>query len=492
MVGRRRHPVGRVSDLTMATGIVAALQERLEPAAVVTEQTDVVPFVMDWWGRTRGDALCVVLPRSTEDVATTLALCHENAVPIYPQGGNTSVCLGAIPPERSGGIVLNLKRMDVVLDVNPSGNVMTVQAGCLLANVQAAARDADRLFPLSLGAEGSCQIGGNVATNAGGTGVLRYGNMRDLVLGLEVVLPDGRIWNGLRTLRKDNTGYDLKNLFIGAEGTLGVITAAVLKLFPRQPNVITALIALPEIAGAIAVGAELGAAFPSELTALELLSSSQLRLVARHISGVVGPLNLESPWFLLIEIASVMPCEVLGERLTDHLGTMSGAALVTDAVIATNERQQTALWHIRHSVTEANRTEGMGLSHDIAVPVFAVPSFLHAAGDAVGRMFPTAEIVVVGHLGDGNLHYNVMFSHAAWARVPDQAMTKREVNRILYDLAAAHRGTFSAEHGIGALHVQEMARYKDSVELDLMRGFKRQLDPRNIMNPHRVLPLSLA
>jgi FAD/FMN-containing dehydrogenase len=468
--------------------IVAALQERLGSGDVFVDGPDVAPFMVDWWGRAAGDALCVVLPRGTGDVAKTVALCHDHSVPIYPQGGNTSVCFGAVPPARSGGIVLSLARMDAVLDVNPRDSAMTVQAGCLLAKAQAAALEVDRLFPLSLGAEGSCQIGGNIATNAGGTGVLRYGNMRDLVLGLEVVLPDGRIWNGLRTLRKDNSGYDLKNLFIGAEGTLGIITAAALKLFPIQPNVVSALIALPEIDGAVTVGTDLGTAFPGELTALELFSASQLRLVARHIANAACPLALDSPWFLLVDIASATSCKVLSERLVDRLAGATDAGLVADAVVAANERQRAALWHIRHSVTEANKTAGMGLSHDIAVPVFAVPSFVCLAGDAIGRAFPTAEIVIVGHLGDGNLHYNVMFGHDAWARVTDQARTRLEVSRILYDLAAQHRGTFSAEHGIGALHLEEMARYKDPVELDLMRTIKRRFDPRNIMNPFRVLP----
>lgn len=470
------------------SGFLAGLAAIVGPRGVVSGRGDMTAFVEDWWGRERGEARCVVLPATTAEVSAVVALCRGHRVPIFPQGGNTSVCYGAIPDVGGGGIVLSLSRMNAILAIDARDNAVTVQAGCILARLQEAALAADRFFPLSLGAEGSCQIGGTIATNAGGTGVLRYGNMRDLVLGLEVVLPDGRIWNGLRTLRKNNTGYDLKNLFVGSEGTLGIVTAASLKLFPRQPHVTTALLAVRTVEDAVTVGLDLGAAFPGELTALELISASEMRLVAQHIPGLACPLPLRTDWFLLVDIASVTEAGPIGDRLGERLAGAMEDGSVADVAMATSEGQRAALWRIRHSVTETHKRHGVGLSHDVAVPIAAVPSFVRTAGEMVARDFPESEIAVVGHLGDGNLHYNVMYTHEAWARLPDQAGLRRAVNHAVYDLAAAHRGTFSAEHGIGALHVAEMARYKDPVELDLMRGFKRQLDPLNLFNPGRVLP----
>ncbi len=468
--------------------LVAAVQGVVGPKGVLLAEGDMQPFVEDWWGRVRGDALCVVLPASVEEVSAVVALCARCGVPVYPQGGNTSVCAGSIPPARSGGIVLGLSRMAAILDVNARDSSITVQAGCILAKVQEAAHAVGRIFPLSLGAEGSCQVGGNIATNAGGTGVLRYGNMRDLVLGLQVVLPDGRVWNGLRSLRKNNSGYDLRNLFIGAEGTLGIVTAATLKLFPAQPHTVTALFALGTAAACVELGALLGAAFPSELTALELLSASQVRLVLAHVPGNACPVSPDAPWFVLIDLASTTEPDAMAERLAQHVAAGIEDGTIIDAVTAANEAQRAALWRLRHSVTDANKKEGMGFSHDVAVPVFSVADFIATTGQAVARAFPEAEIVVVGHLGDGNLHYNVMFQHAVWAQMPDQAGTRHAVNRLVYDQAAAFHGTFSAEHGIGALHLAEMARYKDPIELALMQGLKRQLDPANLMNPGRVLP----
>ena len=469
-------------------GLVAELREVVGAKGVLAAESDVAPFYEDWWGRVRGDALCVVLPASTEEVSRVVAACAAGGVPVYPQGGNTSVCTGSIPPRNSGGIVLSLSRMGAVLDVNARDNAITVQAGCVLAKVQEAAAAVGRVFPLSLGAEGSCQIGGNIATNAGGTGVLRYGNMRDLVLGIEVVLPDGRIWNGLRSLRKNNSGYDLRNLFVGAEGTLGIVTAATLKLFPAQPHTTTAIFALATVEDAIDIGLALGSAFPSALTALELLSASQVRLVLEHVPGNVSPVPAKTPWFLLVDLASASEADGMADRLGEAVAPMMEDGRIVDGVIAASGAQRDALWRLRHSVTEANKKEGMGFSHDIAVPIFSVADFVESTGRAVAAAFPEAEIVVVGHLGDGNLHYNVMFRHDVWARTADQAATKHAVNHLVYDAAAAFRGTFSAEHGVGALHLPEMARYKDPVELDLMRGLKRYLDPGNIMNPGRVLP----
>ena len=475
-------------DIGERCHVVDALRAIVGTRGVLTEESDVQPFVEDWWGRVRGDALCVVLPASVHEVSRVVALCAQEQVPVYPQGGNTSVCIGAIPPGRSGGIVLCLARMNAILDVNAYDNAITVQAGCVLAKVQEAARTVGRMFPLSLGAEGSCQIGGNIATNAGGTGVLRYGNMRDLVLGLEVVLPDGRVWNGLRSLRKNNSGYDLRNLFIGAEGTLGVVTAATLKLFSAPPFITTALFALPTIDKAVELGAVLSSAFPSELTALELISASQVRLVLTHVPDVGCPIGRDASWLVLVDLASNAASELTAERLAGEVEALMEDGSITDVVIATSESQRAALWHLRHSVTEANKKEGMGFSHDIAVPIFSVAEFVHSTGRAVTQAFPEAEIVVVGHLGDGNLHYNVMFSHEKWARAADHGTIRHDVNRLVYDQAALFLGTFSAEHGVGALHLREMARYKDPVELDMMQGLKRHLDPLNLMNPGRVLP----
>ena len=485
----RQHRIGVVSGAGVPVAdIVTAIEHVVGPKGMLLADGDMQPFLEDWWGRVRGDALCVVLPANVGEVSAVVVLCARYGVPIYPQGGNTSVCAGSIPPSRSGGIVLGLARMSAILDVNAADNAITVEAGCILTKVQEAALAVDRLFPLSLGAEGSCQIGGNIATNAGGTGVLRYGNMRDLVLGLQVVLPDGRIWNGLRSLRKNNSGYDLRNLFIGAEGTLGIVTAATLKLFPAPPHIVTALFALNTAAAAVGLGSHLGSAFPSELTALELLSASQVRLVLAQVPGNACPVSPDAPWFVLIDLASTAEPQEMADRLGRQVETAIEDATIIDAVIATSEAQRAALWRLRHSVTEANKKEGMGFSHDVAVPVFSVAEFIDTTGQAVARTFPQAEVVIVGHLGDGNMHYNVMFNHAVWDQVTNQAEVRHAVNQLIYDQAAAYRGTFSAEHGIGALHMAEMARYKDPVELDLMHGIKRHFDPAGLMNPGRVLP----
>ena len=468
-----------------------SLRKIVGETGIISDRSQVLPYFEDWWGRCKGDALCVVRPRSTAEVSQVVALCHHNAVPIYVQGGNTSVCAGSVPPPASRGIVLNMSLMSRIIDVSAEDSAMTVEAGCVLANVQDAAAAAGMLFPLSLGAEGSCQIGGNIATNAGGTAVLRYGSMRDLVLGLEVVLPDGRVWNGLRTLRKDNTGYDLRALFIGAEGTLGVVTAATLKLFPCHSDMITAFMSHPTLEGTLAVARMLRAKFDGTLTALELISRSELQLVLKHVPHVSCPLDGEAPWFLLLDIASGEDREALLGELETMLSTGIEDGLIDDVVIPANVAQREALWAIRHCVTEANKAEGMGFSHDIAVPLRFLREFIEDAGLAVSESFPQAEIVIVGHLGDGNLHYNVMFEKSVWAGIADQAGMKQRVNRVVYDQAKRFNGTFSAEHGIGALHVPEMATYKDALELQMMAAVKMAFDPANIMNPGRVLPCAM-
>jgi D-lactate dehydrogenase (cytochrome) len=464
------------------------LAQRLGADAVLTEATDQDKYLHDWRDRHHGRARCVVLPRSAADVAAVLAACQETGTPVFPQGGNTSVCGGSVPSEDGRGIVLSLERMNRIREVNARNNSMIVEAGCVLAAVQDAARAADRYFPLSLGAEGSCQIGGNVSTNAGGTSVVRYGNTRDLVLGLEVVLPDGRILDTLRTLRKDNSGYDLKNLFIGAEGTLGIVTAAALKLYPLAPTTLTALFALDSIRDAVGLGETLQKRFAGELVALELISRSELEIVLRHIPGSTCPLVDRGQWQLLVELTSSTPAERLTEQLEETVAGAIADGSVRDAVIASSLQQREKLWHLRHNVTEANKREGMGLTHDIAVPVYRIPDFVEQAGAMLRDRYPGVEVVIVGHIGDGNLHYIGMLSHEAWRVTADKAGYQARLAHDLYDIAVPMGGTFSAEHGIGSLHLQEMQTYKNAVELDVMRQVKALFDPRGIMNPGRVLP----
>jgi D-lactate dehydrogenase (cytochrome) len=470
----------------MAEPFLATLRAMAD-VTVVEAAHEMQPHLVDWRKRHFGKAQAVVFPGTVDAVAAIIRQCAERRVPVYPQGGNTSVCGGSVPDERGDGIVLNLRRMNLVRRLDADDNSMVVEAGCVLAAVQEAARNADRLFPMSLGAEGSCQIGGNIATNAGGTAVVRYGNMRDLVLGLEAVLPDGTVWNGLRTLRKNNSGYDLKNLFIGSEGTLGVVTAAALKLFPLPRHTITAFVALALIEDAAALACEVQTQFPGLVSAIELVSASEMELVIRHVPGTVRPLATAAPWYALVEISGSEQEAVMAERLGAMLEPAMVTGSVLDATIATSERQRRQLWHIRHHVTEANVKEGMGITHDIAVPPASVARFVQRAEAALAVHFPQATPVIVGHLGDGNIHYIAMFPHVVWAGIPDKAAVTASLNHMLYDIAAELGGTFSAEHGVGSIHVDDMDRYKPAAELALMRTIKKALDPLGIMNPGRVL-----
>lgn len=474
-----------------AKEIVDAMLSIVGATSVASAADDMAPHFIDWRKRHTGVSACVVFPRKTEDVAKVLAFCNEHGIKVFPQGGNTSTCGGSVPDESGNSIVLNLAKMNQIVEVNAQNNSMTVQAGCILADIQRAADEAGRLFPLSLGAEGSCQIGGNLATNAGGTNVVRYGNTRDLVLGIEAVLPDGRIWNGLRTLRKNNSGYDLKHLFIGAEGTLGVITAASIKLFPRPRARATAILGFANVQDAVDEGIKLQMQFPGELVGLELISKSEFDISLRHAAQTRNPFETTPEWIVLVELAaSSGSSEEWTDRMTEYLREAFDDGIIRDAVVATSEQQRAGLWKIRHSITESNVREGMGITHDIAVPTYCIPAFIEQAGKALDRHFPDAMPVVVGHMGDGNLHYIAMFSHSYWAQLPDRRKTQLELSHLLYDISAAMGGTFSAEHGIGSLHVPEMSIYKDPVEIALMHSMKALLDPHDTMNPGRVLPRS--
>ncbi|MGU7771635.1 FAD-binding oxidoreductase [Burkholderia sp. MR1-5-21] len=469
--------------------IVDKMVELAGSANVLTEVDDMAPHLIDWRKRHTGLAACVVFPRSVEQVSKVLAWCNDAGVKVFPQGGNTSVCGGSIPDESGNSILLNLAKMNRIVEVNAENNSMTVEAGCILADIQEAAFAANRQFPLTLGAEGSCQIGGNLATNAGGTNVVRFGNTRDLVLGLEVVLADGRVWSGLRTLRKNNSGYDLKNLFVGAEGTLGVITRACLKLFPRPGAMATAMIGLDSVEAAVSEGLKLQAAFPGELVGLELISQSEFEISLRHGTNMRNPFEKTPKWTVLVELAAATGSSAqLADWLAGALEKSLASGAITDAVIASSEQQRADLWRIRHHVTEANGREGMGLTHDIAVPTYRIPDFVELAGTALAEHYPDAVPVVVGHMGDGNLHYIAMFSHQYWTTLGDKQGTQLKLSHLLYDIAAGMGGTFSAEHGIGSLHVPEMSVYKDATEIALMRQIKELLDPCNTMNPGRVVP----
>ena len=463
-------------------GIVGATQ-------VLTEPADMAPFVTDWRGRYRGAAQCVVRPGSTAEVAAVLRACVAAGVPIVPQGGNTSLCGAATPDAAGQAVVLCLGRLNRVLAIDTGNNTITVEAGCTLAAVQEAARAADRLFPLALASEGSCQIGGNLSTNAGGVQVLRYGNMRALTLGLEVVLASGEIWDGLRGLRKDNTGYDLKQLFIGAEGTLGIITAAVLKLFPLPRATATAWLAIDSPAAALAVLARLQDAFGELVSACELVSGVALDLVVRHLGrhlpGSVAPLPGASDWHLLVELSGGGEQQALADALADCLGAAIDAGEVVDAVIAQSGEQAKKLWALRENISEAQKIEGFSIKHDISLPLSRIPDFIERTDATLAAAFPGIRCVTFGHVGDGNLHYNQSMRDPA---DNERLLANQDaVDRRVHDCVADCGGSISAEHGIGQLKRRELVRYRSPLELATMRAIKQALDPRGLMNPGKLL-----
>src|SRR5687768_8159783 len=432
-----------------------------------------------------GQAECVVRPASTQEVSRVVALCAREGVAIVPQGGNTGLVGGSVPSGARREVLVSLSRMNRVRALDPLNDTVTVEAGCVLAAVQQAAEGAGRLFPLSLAAEGSCQIGGNLSTNAGGVNVLRYGTARDQVLGLEVVLPDGQVWDGLRGLRKDNTGYDLKHLFVGAEGTLGIITAAVLKLFPKPRSQATAFVAIDDPAASVRLLSHLRSRCGERITGFELLQRICLDLVVRHIPGARDPLPASHPWYVLVELSDSTEGGALDSLLEEALGAAAEEGLVRDAVLASSQSQRQALWKLRESVAEAQKVDGVSIKHDVSVPVSRVPDLIERASAELGRRFPDIRIVAFGHVGDGNIHYNCSKSERQEAqRFFEQAP---EVNHIVYEVVRALNGSISAEHGIGTLKRDEITHYKSKLELDLMRAIKRTLDPHGLMNPGKVL-----
>jgi FAD/FMN-containing dehydrogenase len=429
----------------------------------------------------------VALPGSTEEVAAVVRACAAAGVagvPMVPQGGNTGLCGGATP--LGGEVVVNLRRMNRIRAIDADNNSMTVEAGCTLQAVQEAAAEADRLFPLSLAAEGSATIGGNLSTNAGGVQVLRYGNARELTLGLEVVLADGRIWDGLRALRKDNTGYDLKHLFIGAEGTLGLITAATLKLFPRPRTHATAWVAVPDPASAVRLLGRLRDAAGDNVTAFEIVGRPALDLVLKHIPNARDPLAGKPAWQVLIELSGSSDVrDDLADTLEQALQQAAEDGVIDDAALAASAAQTAALWALRENVSEAQKIEGVSIKHDIAVPVSRIAEFIARADAALLAAFPEVRIVCFGHIGDGNLHYNQSRPDAQ-SNAEFIAQTAA-VNRIVHDLVHELGGSISAEHGLGQLKRKEVLRYKSATEMDMMRAVKQALDPRGLMNPGKLL-----
>jgi len=446
---------------------------------------DVAPFLSDFRRLYHGATPLVLLPRNVDQVAQILRVCNREEVAVVPHGGNTGYCGGATPDEAGSQIVLSLRRLNRIRQIDAANYSMIIEAGCTLAAAQAAAREADRLFPLSLGSEGTAQIGGNLSTNAGGTAVLRYGMMRDLVLGLEVVLADGRVLEALKSLRKDNTGYDVKSLFVGAEGTLGVITAACLKLFPQPADSATALVGIDSPQHALDLLADLRTAAGDQVTSFELMPRLAVQLTVKHVPGVADPLSQNAPWYLLIELTSPNPRQDLATLLTATLEEAAARGAVVDAMFATSMAQAQAMWKLRESVPEAQRHHGASLKHDVSVPVSAIPTLISQGSALVRRLAPEGDVISYGHAGDGNLHFNV--SQKAGADVKSFIARGPVLELAMFDLVESLGGSISAEHGIGRLKAAEFARRADPVELAVMHELKRALDPKGIMNPGKVL-----
>ncbi len=474
----------QTSDTDRDTAFLAACTAVVGTTHVLLGD-DMAGFLTDWRGRHTGSARAVVRPADTLQVAAIVRLCHDYRIPIVPQGGNTGLVLGSVPDHSGNAIVLSLARMNRIRDVDPVNDTLTADAGCLLQQVQEAAAAAGRLFPLSLASEGSCTLGGNLSTNAGGTAVLRYGNTRDLALGLEVVTADGRIWDGLRGLRKDNTGYDLRDLFIGAEGTLGIITGAVVKLFAQPAARVTALFALDSSRAALSLLALAKQRCDAALTGFELMSDVCLQLVEKHFPSLHSPFATRHPQYVLLELSDPES----DAHASALLASVAAAALeegwIHDAVVASSLAQSAALWALREHISMAQAAEGKNIKHDIAVPISRIADFITDTDALLQQHFPGCRMVTFGHLGDGNLHYNV----SAPLGMDDDAFLQQQaaVNACVHDQVHRYGGSISAEHGLGALKRDEIRRYKSGTEMDMMMAIKRALDPHNLMNPGKVL-----
>lgn len=445
-------------------------------------------YLTDWRERFVGKAIAVVRPANTDEVAQIVRWCNQNKIPLVTQGGNTGLCGGATPDLSGNSIVMSLTRLNNIRDIDLDNDTMVVEAGCILQDVQNAAQQAGRLFPLSLAAEGSCTIGGNLATNAGGTQVLRYGNARDLTLGLEVVTAQGEIMHTLRGLRKDNTGYDLKNLYVGSEGTLGVITAATLKLYPQPVAQCTALLAVDSIADAVKVLSVARSGFGPALTGFELIAGNCLHAVVECYPEQRIPFQgdaVNSPWFALLELSDSESEEHARQRFEEVLGLAIEQGLVSDAVIAESMAQSAALWHLRESIPLAEKAFGKAIKHDVSIPVSKMTDFVETTNKIIQDSFPSMKHIIFGHLGDGNLHYNLAIADD-WPE--DKLLAQQDaIYKLVHDSVHSFNGSISAEHGVGQLKRNLLPDYKDPVEMDIMRKIKAALDPDNILNPGKVV-----
>ncbi|MCB6183177.1 FAD-binding oxidoreductase [Leeia sp. TBRC 13508] len=455
-------------------------------ANVLTQAAEVAPYCQDWRGRYHGSVMAVIRPATTDEVSKVVQYCHANHIYVIPQGGNTGHCGGAAPTQHTPAIILSLSRLNHIHCIDTENQTITVGAGCTLGQIQTIASQHDRLFPLSLAAEGSCQIGGNLSTNAGGVQVLRYGNMRDLTLGLEVVLPDGNVLNSLSGLRKDNTGLDIKQLFIGAEGTLGIITAATLKLFPAIKHQTTALISLASPSDAVQLLNAAQLQFGDRLTAYELISHICMGLVTQHIPGAKLPLSETNEWYVLMEVSDTWEHSPLTEMVESFLMNQTS---VIDAVIAQSLQQTQALWTLRESISEAQKKDGLSIKHDISVPTSQMEHFIQVTSRILQEDQADYRLQIFGHLGDGNLHFNV-------GKAPESQLDlvplEKHINHLVYEQVKQVNGSISAEHGIGQLKNNELPRYADPVKIALMQQIKQALDPQGIMNPGKVYPSSSA
>lgn len=453
---------------------------------VLTEATDTAGYYQDWRGRYRSEGEAVLLPASTEEVSAILRLCAGHDVAVVPQAGNTGLTGGAVVPGGRKAVILNVSRMNRIRDVDPLNNSLVAEAGCILANVREIAEAHDRLFPMLLGSVGSCEVGGLVSTNAGGTGVLRYGNMRELVLGLEVVLPSGETWNGLKSLRKDNSGYDLKQMFVGAEGTLGIVTAASLKLFARPTRSATAMVALEGVGSAIELLRLLQARVGNCVEAFEIMSKGQLDIVLAHGSGRSPPIASDAPWFVLMELAESLvdwqPEELLQRVLAEALDK----ELIIDGVIAQDQEKALRIWELRHTISEANKHAGFTVSNDTSVPISRLPEFIATVSARLEGALAGCRVVHCGHVGDGNIHVIAILSRSLYATVDACERAASRVNAIVHEESIALDGSIAAEHGIGQMHVERLASLKPELDLRLMRMMKAALDPTGMMNPGKI------